>query len=295
MFYSRIKAVGSYVPQNTVSNDDMSKVVDTNDEWISSRTGIKNRHFSTGENTSDLAAKAAEKILERAGVKAEEIELIIVATVSPDYGTPSTACLVQKKIGAVNAVAIQDGFMTGYNTDVVGFLQGMHNHGFSPAGKHAVLLGAGGAARAIIWGLIKEGVASLTIGVRNVVKAQAVADYFRPYMQIQVMDWQSWEFRRMLVQSQLLINSTPLGMEPNTLTLHPIDWAAVPAGIFVYDIIYTPAETMFLRMAREHGCQTLNGEEMLVGQGAEAFRIWTGHQLPTEPMAQALRKCLENQ
>lgn len=198
-------------------------------------------------------------------------------------------------IGAVNAVAIQDGFMTGYNTDVVGFLQGMHNHGFSPAGKHAVLLGAGGAARAIIWGLIKEGVASLTIGVRNVVKAQAVADYFRPYMQIQVMDWQSWEFRRMLMQSQLLINSTPLGMEPNTLTMPPIDWAAVPAGIFVYDIIYTPAETMFLRMAREHGCQTLNGEDMLVGQGAEAFRIWTGHQLPTEPMAQALRKCLENQ
>ena len=109
------------------------------------------------------------------------------------------------------------------------------------------------------------------------------------------MDWQSWEFRRMLIQSQLLINSTPLGMEPNTLTMPPIDWAAVPAGIFVYDIIYTPAETMFLRMAREHGCQTLNGEDMLVGQGAEAFRIWTGHQLPTEPMAQALRKCLENQ
>ena len=109
MFYSKIKAVGSYVPQNTVSNEDMSKVVDTNDEWISSRTGIKNRHFSTGENTSDLAAKAAEKILERAGVKAEKIELIIVATVSPDYGTPSTACLVQKKIGAVNAVAFDIG------------------------------------------------------------------------------------------------------------------------------------------------------------------------------------------
>ncbi len=109
MFYSKIKAVGSYVPQNTVSNEDMSKVVDTNDEWISSRTGIKNRHFSTGENTSDLAAKAAEKILERAGVKAEEIELIIVATVSPDYGTPSTACLVQKKIGAVNAVSFDIG------------------------------------------------------------------------------------------------------------------------------------------------------------------------------------------
>ena len=109
MFYSKIKSVGSYVPQNIVSNEDMSKVVDTNDEWISSRTGIKNRHFSTGESTSNLAAKAAEKILERAGVKAEDIELIVVASVSPDYGTPSTACLVQKKIGAVNAVSFDIG------------------------------------------------------------------------------------------------------------------------------------------------------------------------------------------
>jgi len=109
MFYSKIKAVGAYVPQNTVTNDDLSKIVDTNDEWISSRTGIKRRHFSTGENTSDLAARSAEKILERAGVLPEDVELIIVASVSADYGTPSTACLVQAKIGAVNAVAFDIG------------------------------------------------------------------------------------------------------------------------------------------------------------------------------------------
>lgn len=109
MFYSKIKSVGSYVPQNTVSNEALAKIVDTNDEWIVSRTGIKNRHFSTGENTSDLAAKAAEKILERAGVKAEDVELIVVASVSSDYGTPSTACLVQEKIGAVKAVAFDIG------------------------------------------------------------------------------------------------------------------------------------------------------------------------------------------
>lgn len=109
MFYSKIKAVGAYVPQNTVTNDDLSKIVDTNDEWISSRTGIKRRHFSTGENTSDLAARSAEKMLERAGVLPEDVELIIVASVSADYGTPSTACLVQAKIGAVNAVAFDIG------------------------------------------------------------------------------------------------------------------------------------------------------------------------------------------
>lgn len=199
-----------------------------------------------------------------------------------------------KIIGAVNAVSIQAGRLKGYNTDMAGFLQGMHNHGFSPTGTHAVLLGAGGAARAIIWGLIKEGVKSLAIGVRNVPKVQPVAEYFRPYMDIQVMDWHSEAFCHRLQEAQLLINSTPLGMAPHVDAMPPVDFSLVSKDAFVYDIIYTPAETMFLRTAREHGCRTLNGEEMLVGQGAEAFRLWTGHQLPTEPMAQALRTCLEN-
>ena len=109
MFYSKIKAVGAYVPEYTVTNDDLSKIVDTNDEWISSRSGIRRRHFSKGENTSDLAAKAAEIILKEAGVNAEDVELIVVASVSPDYATPSVSCLVQSKIGAVNAVAFDIG------------------------------------------------------------------------------------------------------------------------------------------------------------------------------------------
>lgn len=109
MFYSKIKSVGAYVPENVVTNDDMSKIVDTTDEWISSRSGIRKRHFSTGENTSDIAAKAAKKIIERANITPEEIDLIIVASVSPDYATPSVACLVQSKIGAVNAVAFDIG------------------------------------------------------------------------------------------------------------------------------------------------------------------------------------------
>jgi 3-oxoacyl-[acyl-carrier-protein] synthase-3 len=121
MIYSKIKAVGAYVPEHIVTNDDLSKIVDTNDEWISSRSGIRRRHFSTGENTSDLAAKAAEVILKKAGVKAEEIELIVVASVSPDYATPSVSCLVQAKIGAVNAVAFDigaacSGFVFGLST-----------------------------------------------------------------------------------------------------------------------------------------------------------------------------------
>lgn len=94
-----------YAPGNAVDNHRLSEIMDTSDDWILSRTGISSRHISTGENTSDLCARVAESLLEKSGVKAEEISLIIVATMSPDYLTPSTACLTQSRIGAVNALA----------------------------------------------------------------------------------------------------------------------------------------------------------------------------------------------
>ena len=109
MYFSKITATGACVPDMVITNDDMAKIVDTSDEWISSRSGIRRRHFSQGENTSDIAAKAAEMIIKKAGINLLDIELLIVATVSADYTTPSTSCLVQSKIGAENAVAFDIG------------------------------------------------------------------------------------------------------------------------------------------------------------------------------------------
>jgi 3-oxoacyl-[acyl-carrier-protein] synthase-3 len=101
-----IAAVGSYVPAKVITNHDLEKMVDTSDEWITTRTGIKERHIAApDEFTSDLAAKAALKAMERAGITADKIDLIIVATITPDYPFPSTACLVQQKIGAWRAAA----------------------------------------------------------------------------------------------------------------------------------------------------------------------------------------------
>lgn len=103
MYNARIVAFDSYVPKTIVTNDDLSKIVDTNDEWISTRTGVKERRVSTSENTSDLCIEAGRSILDKTGIMPEEIDLIIVATITPDYSTPSTACLVQAGIGAKNA------------------------------------------------------------------------------------------------------------------------------------------------------------------------------------------------
>ena len=101
----RIAGIGAYVPENQVTNDDLAKIVDTSGEWITSRTGIKTRYISTNEETVDLAAEASRRALEVSGIKPESLDLIIMATSSPDYQYPSGACLVQAKIGAVNAVA----------------------------------------------------------------------------------------------------------------------------------------------------------------------------------------------
>ena len=101
---AKITAVGHYVPERRVTNNDLSKIVDTSDEWIYERTGIRERRIADkGTGASDLGAKAAQKVLEQRGIDASEIDLIVFATVTPDMFFPSSACLVQQKIGASRA------------------------------------------------------------------------------------------------------------------------------------------------------------------------------------------------
>lgn len=103
--HAKITCTSRYVPENAVSNDQLSTMMDTSDEWISSRTGIRSRNIVTNENTSDLCIKVAEKLLKKSGKNAEDLDFILVATMTPDYGTPSVACLVQGSISATQALA----------------------------------------------------------------------------------------------------------------------------------------------------------------------------------------------
>ena len=105
----KILGTGSSLPQKIVSNDDLAQVMDTSDEWISSRTGIRNRHIAVEETTTSMSVDAAKKALADAAVAAEEIDLIIAATVSSDYIFPTLACEIQAAIGAVNATAFDIG------------------------------------------------------------------------------------------------------------------------------------------------------------------------------------------
>lgn len=105
MIRTKIVATGSCVPEQVISNDDLANIVDTSDEWISQRTGIRQRHISAGENTSTLAIGTARMLLERAHIAPQDVELVIVASVTADYGTPTLACMIQKELGLENAVA----------------------------------------------------------------------------------------------------------------------------------------------------------------------------------------------
>jgi 3-oxoacyl-[acyl-carrier-protein] synthase-3 len=121
MIKTRVIATAASVPKQVITNDDLAKIVDTSDEWITQRTGIRERRISAGENTSVLVTDVAKQLLEKAEVSPESIDLIVVASVTPDYGTPSLACMVQKAIGAVNAVAFDvvaacSGFMFALST-----------------------------------------------------------------------------------------------------------------------------------------------------------------------------------
>lgn len=144
-----ISGVGSYVPEKVLTNDDLSKMVDTSHEWIVTRTGIEERRIADKDTaTSDLATKAALNALEDANVKPEEIDLIIVATVTPDHSFPSTACIVQSNIGATNAAAFD--MSVGCSGFVYGLITGAN---FIQTGvyKRVLVIGAETLSKIVDW------------------------------------------------------------------------------------------------------------------------------------------------
>ena len=195
-----------------------------------------------------------------------------------------------RMIGAVNTITIREGRAIGSNTDGIGFIASLRKAGASPEGGRAVLLGAGGAARAVVWGLLKNGIENITILVRNVEKGLAFAERFASHGDIKVYTFGDWEAKEALRTCTLLVNTTPLGMAPDLNAMPEVDWADVAQNAVVYDLIYTPLMTRFLHEAQEHGHHTINGKDMLIEQGAESFFRWTG----IEPHRPSMEEAFDN-
>jgi len=204
-----------------------------------------------------------------------------------------------RAVGAVNTVYRQGRRWIGTNTDVEGFCRALLREGrFRAQGKQCVVLGAGGAARAAVYGLAREKAASVVIVNRNLARARRLAQDFQPLFKktrLRAVPNTFETMKAVLNEAQLVVNATSVGMKKNDPALLESVWipAAGKNPKLFYDLIYRPAETEFLRQARLKKHRTLNGITMLVYQGARAFECWTGKKAPEALMRQELEKALE--
>ena len=189
-------------------------------------------------------------------------------------------------IGAVNTVSFQDDRIIGHNTDAGGFLRALDEAGFAPAGCSAVVLGSGGAARAVVYALGSVG-AQVAILNRTTQRALDLAREFAPsFPQAQITGDALCvaTLERCAASAQLVVNTTPLGMWPKVESSPWPEELSFPASAFYYDLVYNPRETKLVRQARAAGGRASDGLGMLVHQGAEAFERWTGQEAPVDVM-----------
>lgn len=199
-----------------------------------------------------------------------------------------------RRIGSVNTILNRDGVLRGETTDGAGFLQSLARSGESVEGRRALLLGAGGSARAVAFALAGQGCA-LWVANRTRARAEELAERVRVFYprNIAVAEWgtEAGPF-------DLIVNTTSLGMHPQEEAMPPLPPGVLRLDCLVYDLVYAPSETRLLRAARAAGCRTVNGVGMLVEQGALSLSLWTGlplQRVPVDVMARAVQASLDGE
>ena len=199
---------------------------------------------------------------------------------------------VAEKIGAVNTIVNKGGKLTGHNTDAPGFLQALQSRGVDPAGKRVVVLGAGGAARAVCYALAERG-AALDILNRELELdwaedlAHWLSEVFRHRARAHVLD--ETVLSLVLEDADILVNTTSVGMSPEAGKT-PVPARLLRPGLVVFDAVYNPLTTRLLAEAGAAGASVISGIDMLAWQGALAFKLWTGKTAPVELMRDAAIK-----
>ncbi len=252
--------------------------------------GMHNAAFSfLGLDYVYLAFETSEDGLERAveGLRAfgargfnltmphKEAVLPLLDEISPEA----------RMIGSVNTVSNEDGRLVGYNTDGIGFVRDLRERGVPVKGARVVMAGAGGAARSVAVQLALDGVSEIVLLNRTLEKARSITEAIRkhiPGCEARAEELGGERLGRSLARADIFINSTTLGMHPDEDRSVLSDPGALRPGLAVADFIYNPRKTKLLAMAERAGCRAFNGLGMLLYQGAEAFRIWTGREMPVD-------------
>lgn len=203
-----------------------------------------------------------------------------------DRWTPAAAA-----IGAVNTILVsEEGELLGDNTDAAGFVTDLRANGVNPAGQRVLVLGAGGSARAVVYGLAEAGCGSLVLLNRTLEKAESLLAAMRQLfpdvpMKAGVLPEGVAESA---ADAELIVNCTSLGMSPNLEGLPWDEDVEFHEGQTVYDLVYNPAVTRLLQLASVDGATVIGGLGMLIHQGAIAFERWTGEEAPVEVMRRAV-------
>ena len=193
-------------------------------------------------------------------------------------------------MGAVNTVVNEDGRLKGYNTDSPAAFRAIGEVYGNLDGCRVVILGAGGAARAVASGLSPKA-RSIRILARDVAKAETLASEIGKQHEVDVLGVGLDEARSSIGAADILVNATPVGMSTN-LNLSPVDTRILHPDLLVFDLIYNPEWTRLLLDAKAAGAETLGGLTMLVYQGAESLRLWTGRRAPDDVMMDAAKRAL---
>jgi shikimate dehydrogenase len=200
-----------------------------------------------------------------------------------------------ERVGAVNTIVRRDGRLHGTNTDVAGVQRALADAEVEVAGLEVVLIGAGGAARAVVAAMRAEGAALVTVANRTPANVEPLVSVGGEQLAVRIcpLDPASEQLRAALRRARLVIHSTSLGMRhgPDELAT-PVPAELFVAGQAALDLVYTPERTPFLQAAQAAGARPIGGLGMLVHQGAESFRLWTGLEPPLEVMFAAARRAL---
>lgn len=198
--------------------------------------------------------------------------------------------------GTVNTVLHREGKLIGYSTDGEGFLLSLRlEAGVDPRGKHVVILGAGGAARAVAFRLVQEGVEALYLVNRNKERARTLQEDLQTRLGFKAAccGFSDPEINEAAANADLVINATALGMYPAAGECPPFPLDMCPAGCLICDLVYRPRETLWLKKAGERGLPVLGGLGMLIYQGMLSCKIWTGRMPPEEPLRAAVQRVLD--
>lgn len=205
---------------------------------------------------------------------------------------------VAQAAGAVNTIINRGGHLAGFNTDVAGFARALiRDAEFDPTGRRCLVLGAGGAGRAVAFALLRSNARLVTladaIDARAVELARDIAAFSPIGSQVRAAAWGGEEFGAALAGADLVVNATPLGMAGSAVAgRSPLEGLAIRPEQLVFDLVYNPEETPLLAAARAAGARAFGGLNMLVYQAAESFKLWTRVDPPVDVMLEAARQAL---